>query len=136
MQIIMDHCEQDDVSGVAECLGMATSSGRKDMVQKLLSPCLRRAAMHGSTKVISYLIERGADVTEIGGSLLSATGTPPTRETLKVLVANGRDINRCLIRKDAPVLWDLLEDIHLVQWCLDHGASVDPPDNTPPEFIG
>jgi hypothetical protein len=135
---MMDHCEQDDVSGVAECLGMAkgTSFGSKDMAQRLLQPCLRRAAMYGSPKVISYLIERGADVTEIYGELLSTIGTPPVRETLEVLVANGWDINRTWGRKDAPVMCDILEDKHLVKWCLEHGAIVDPPDNTPSEIIG
>lgn len=113
-QAIINHCEQEDVTGVAECLSMATFYGRKDMVQILLPPCLRRAAMHGSLKVVSYLIERGADVTEIRGSLLSAAGTPPTRETLEVLVANGWDINGSGRGRNAPVLWDLLDDMHLV----------------------
>lgn len=136
MQTVVEHCEKDNVSGVAECLDFANSSGSKAWVQRLLPRCMGRAAMCGSLEVISYLVTQGADVTWICGGLLSATGTPPTRETLEVLVANGWDINRSGRGRDAPVLWDLLENMDLVRWCLDHGASVNPPDDTPPESIG
>jgi hypothetical protein len=124
MQTIMGNCEKDDVSGVAECLDFASSSGSKAWVQRLLPRCMSHAAIYGSTEVISYLVTQGADVTRIPGGLRSATGTPPTRETLEVLFANGWNINNCLRGRDEPVLWSLVEDIHLVEWCLDHGASV------------
>lgn len=136
MQAIMDSCDKDDALAVTEGLGMTTSFGPTGIIQRLLPRCLRRAAMKGSPKVISYLVEQGADVTAIPGGLLSVDGTSPTRETLEVLVAHGWDINSCLGGRDVPVLWDVTEDIRLVEWCLDHGASVDPPDNTRPGFIG
>ena len=114
-QTIMDKCEKDDASGVAEWLSMAASFGHKGMVNRLLHPCLRHAAMFSSSKVIVYLIEQGADVTTMPGGMLSTAGTPPTRETLEVLVANGWDINRSNGGRDAPVLWYLLEDKDLVE---------------------
>lgn len=94
MQIIMENCEKDDVPGVVECLEFASSSGSKVWVQRLLPRDLSHAALYSSPEVISYLIAQGADVTAIPGGLLSALGTPPTRETLGVLVANGWDVNK------------------------------------------
>jgi hypothetical protein len=106
MQTIMGNCEKDDVSGVAECLDFASSSGTKTWVQRLLPRCLRRAAMYGSPEVISHLIERGADVTEICGGLLSVTRTSSTRETLEALVTNGWEINRSWGDRATLVLWE------------------------------
>ena len=136
MQAIMDSCDKDDAPAVAEGFGMITSFGPTGIIQRLLPRFLRRAAMKGSPNVICHLVEQGADVTAVPGGLLSADGKPPTRKTLEVLVAHGWDINSCLRGRDVPVLWDVMEDSRLVEWCLDHGASVDPPDDTPPGFIG
>jgi len=35
------------------------------------------------------------------------------------------------VARGSPVLWFVVRDTDLVRWCLDHGADVDPPDDTP-----
>lgn len=125
MHTIIDDCQKDDVSGVVKCLDFAGSAMSEICSQRLLPRCMSRTALYGSPGVISYLIAQGVDAAWILGSHLCALGTPLTRKTLEVLLANGWDINRCLRGRDAPLLWHVVEDIHLVQWCLDQGANVD-----------
>lgn len=60
-------------------------------------------------------------------------GTMPSCDMLEILIAHGWDINsRRPESSGIPLLWRIVRDYSRVRWCLDHGADVDPPDDTPP----
>jgi hypothetical protein len=85
--------------------------------------------------VMAYLIEQGADVTEVTGMSLvdTVSDTLPSFETLNLLVKHGWDVNnRTIGPRDDPLLWYVVRDTELVKWCLDHGAVVDLEDGAPP----
>jgi hypothetical protein len=104
-------------------------------MQTALQTCLRDSARRGSNIVIAYLNEQGADVAQITNTSLVDTinDTLPSLETLDLLVEHGWDINnRSSGRRDDTLLWYVVRDTELVKWCLDHGADLDPGDDTPP----
>jgi hypothetical protein len=82
---------------------------------------------------MAYLIEQGADATQVTGMTLVDTisDTLPSLGALELLVDHGWDINSRGLARGMPVLWFVVRDVDLVRWCLDHGADVDPLDDTP-----
>jgi hypothetical protein len=84
---------------------------------------------------MAYLIEQGADVTQITGTSLVDTinDTLPSLEVLNLLAEHDWNVNnRSPGPRDDPLLWYVVRDTELVKWCLDHGAVVDIEDDTPP----
>lgn len=60
------------------------------------------------------------------------TDALPSQGTLEVLVEHGWDVNnRAPVLSGTPILWYVISDTDLVRWYLDHGADVDPADDTP-----
>lgn len=51
-----------------------------------------------------------------------------------MLVAKGWNINS--EASEIPFLWDVVNNHELVEWCLDHGADVNPPPATTPSSRG
>jgi hypothetical protein len=125
-------CESDDMSSSSGCIDAASLAESPNM-QSALERGLRFAARKNSTKVMRYLIEQGAKVNRVSASSLVDIETEalPSQETLEVLVEHGWDINtRTPGLGGTPVLWYVVGDTDLVKWCLDHGADVDPADDT------
>ena len=130
----IDHaCETDDISALSGRID-ATSLAESPNMQSALDKGLRVSARKNSTKVMRCLMEQGADVNRVSGSSLIdlATDALPSQETLEVLIEHGWDINnRAPGLSGTPILWYVVGDTDLVKWCLDHGADVDPADDTP-----
>jgi hypothetical protein len=105
-------------------------------MRRWLDSCVRHSAQTNSLNVLRYLIQQGADVTALPGrSIMGADGeTLPSREMLETLIEHGWDVNiRGPRLRGTPLLWYVARDTNLVKWCLDHGAEVDPADDTPPD---
>lgn len=137
---IEDACENDDFSRALERLDMAALAkpnavvARSNNLQKTLQRGLKYSARNNSVGVMRCLIELGADVNDLPGSYLVdiVSLTSPSRETLKVLLEHGWDINSRIPKiSGTPILWYTVEDSDLVKFCLDNGAEVDPEDDTP-----
>lgn len=127
-------CESDDVSNLPADIGMTNPQH----TQKTLQACVRYSAKQNCPKVMEYLIEQGADVTQLPGETIvdSVYEVLPSREVLEILVEHGWDVNnRGPWLSGTPLLWFVVGDVDLVHWCLDHGADVDPPDDTPPTAV-
>lgn len=73
----------------------------------------------------------------MGASIVDTDNdTLPSREILELLIEHGWDINsRGSSLSGIPLLWYVVEDPDLVKWCLDHGAELDPADDTPPDAV-
>jgi len=126
-------CESDDIASLSGRID-ATSLARSTNMQSALERGLRVSARKNSTKVMRYLIEQGANVSRVSAfSLIDIeTEALPSQETLEILVEHGWDINtRTPGLGGTPILWYVVGDTNLVKWCLDHGADVDPADDTP-----
>jgi len=126
-------CQNDDISALSGCIDAASLAGSPNM-QSALEKGLRVSARKNATKVMRFLVEQGADVNRVSAFSLMGmeTDTLPSQETLEVLVEHGWDINnRAPGLGGTPILWYVVSDTDLVKWCLDHGADVNPSDDTP-----
>lgn len=112
---------------------MARRADSQVTVQEVLQQGLKKATNRAAMKCLHYVIELGADVHQLSLHWrVSTEGTSASmREVLEVLVSHGYDINS--EGNGLPVLWHVgVGDYDLVKWCLDRGANVNPPDQTPP----
>jgi hypothetical protein len=125
-------CEHDDIPILSDHLGKAILTASPEHFQSVVQTCLKDSTRRSSTKVMAYLIEQGADATQVTGMTLIDTinDTLPSLGALELLVDHGRDINSRGLARGMPELWFVVRDVDLVRWCLDHGADVDPVDDT------
>lgn len=89
-------------------------------------------------RCLTYILEQGADVSNLDCIYAYPDfANSPSREALELLVAHGWSVNTGALNGEAgiPLLWGVVGDRELVQWCLDHGADVNPPDHTPPNIM-
>jgi hypothetical protein len=134
-EAIEDACEDDDISKLPNDIGMATSTDTNAM-RRWLDSCVRHSAQTDSLNVLRFLIQQGADVTALPGESIVSTDdeTMLSREMLEILIEHGWDVNSRGPRlRHTPLLWYVARDTDLVKWFLDHGAEVDPADDTPPD---
>lgn len=128
-------CRTDDVSLMAEALSLAAKGETRDTVQDVLDACFRTSLRRKAVKVQAYLLDNGADVSDVyPGSLFNDEDllAKPSLEAIEMLVAYGWDIDSRPSRIAWPLLWSVVRYPDLVEWCLDHGASVYLPGDTPP----
>jgi ankyrin repeat protein len=126
-------CKNDDISVLSGRID-AASLAKSSHMQSALDRRLKGAARKNSTKVMRCLMQQGADVNRVSAFSLTdlATDGIPSQDTLEVLLEHGWDINnRTPGLSGTPILWYVVRDTDLVKWCLDHGADVDPADDTP-----
>lgn len=130
---ISDICRKDDVALMSQCFSEVQRANSRFTLQQALADGLRKSVKEGATACLSYVLDQGAKLGELDPSYLLAGNYTNTsiRKVLDILVARGYDINSqslCI-----PVLWYIigLHDSELVEWCLDHGAEMNPPDSTP-----
>ncbi|PON28470.1 hypothetical protein TGAM01_v202964 [Trichoderma gamsii] len=120
---------------MAEALSLAAKGGTRDTVQDVINACLRTSLRRRAVKVQAYLLDKGADVSNVYcGWLFNDEDllAKPSLEAIEMLVAHGWDIDHRSSRIDWPLLWSVVRYHDLVEWCLDHGASVYLPGDTPP----
>jgi hypothetical protein len=125
-------CRTDHVPFVTHCISMAQRADSQVTVQEVLQEALKRSANHAAMKCLHYVLELGANVHQLSPHwLVSTEGTSASmREVLEILVAHGYDINS--EGDGLPVLWHVgVGDYDFVKWCLDQGADVDPPEQSP-----
>lgn len=138
---VREACETDDVSLMSQIVSTASEPGLVTTVQEVLDIGLDRSIAENATKILSYVLQEGADVLRRGAHLTLNWGTfhLPTLETIDVLIAHGWDINSHGTHGtySEPLLWNVLGDPELVERCLSHGARVDlnDPENGGPRPI-
>jgi hypothetical protein len=126
-------CKADDVSLMEHVVSMAQRHDSTVTVQDTLQRGLLRAGKRNTIQCLTYVLQQGVDVSDAdprhSGVDISEL---PSREALELLVAHGWNVNTGALNGQAgiPLLWDVLGDRELLQWCLDHGADVDPADHT------
>lgn len=137
-------CEEagktDDVSLMAEAISIASGPNPPNPLKSTLEDCLLSALKHQSPRVLTYLLDdQGVDVNTVHPGLIGdyLGERKPSIELLEILIARGWDIDRGgrqreRFRTDPPLLWRVVPYHDLVEWCLDHGASVYVPGDTPP----
>ncbi|UKZ63360.1 uncharacterized protein TrAtP1_004590 [Trichoderma atroviride] len=128
-------CRTDNVTLMAQALSLAARGETRDTVQDVLQACLRSSLRRKAVKVQAYLLDNGADVSDVySGSLFNDEDAlaKPSLEAIEMLIAHGWDIDSRPSRIAWPLLWSVVRYHDLVEWCLDHGASVYLPGDTPP----
>ncbi|KAL7927958.1 hypothetical protein ACQKWADRAFT_325270 [Trichoderma austrokoningii] len=96
---------------------------------------LRSSIKRRTLKDLFYLLDNGADVSQVDASLFFNDEdllAKPSLEAMEMLVAHGWDIDTRRCHTDWPLLWSVARFHDIVEWCLDHGASVYLPGDTPP----
>lgn len=127
--------KNDDVSLMVQALSLAAKPESRNTVQDVFRSGLRHSLGRHALKVLSYLLDNGADVSIVSPGWLFDDEDPlakPSLEALEMLISHGWDINARQDRKSWPLLWYVVGYHDLVEWCLDHGASVYLPGDTPP----
>lgn len=140
-KLVLHACKTDDVSLMAHVVRMAGKDDSEVTVQEVLQKTLKRAGRENAMQCLAYILEQGADVSNLDCvftypdlAAYPEFAREPSREALELLVAHGWNVNTGALNGDngIPLLWGVVGDRELVQWCLDHGADVNPPDHTPP----
>lgn len=123
------------MSLIAEAISIASGPDPPNPVVKIFERGLMSALRNQAPRVLSYLLDHGASVNWVLPWMIGSNLEPekPSLEVLEILVAHGWDINsRGPDCTDWPLLWRVTGYHDLVEWCLDHGASVYIPCDTPP----
>ncbi|KAL7901063.1 hypothetical protein HDV63DRAFT_364900 [Trichoderma sp. SZMC 28014] len=132
-------CKTDNVSLMMQALSRAASGETRDTVQRVLRTSLQDSLRNKAVKVQAYLLDNGADVSQVDPGLLFSDVYPygkPSIEALEILVAHGWDIDSLHRRKKRPLLWFVVQFPDVVEWCLDHGAGLDLPGKVTPLLDG
>ncbi|KAJ4347167.1 uncharacterized protein N0V89_011105 [Didymosphaeria variabile] len=118
-------CELDDTTLLDQAILMSPAED----LDNLYGLVRRQATKNNATAILHNLIERGVSVVP----QFPAGAVGASKETLKLLLAHGWDINaRADTPNEAePFMWLVSYDGELVKWCLDHGASVHPRGQEP-----
>lgn len=127
---VTDASRIDDVSAVAQLFNAAKEPDSIVTAQEVLDVALQRATKANATKVLSCVLEHGADIRGHGADLTLTWGdfNLPSLATLDILMAHGWNIDSCgHTFASTPLLWTALHNAGLVEWCLFNGASVDLP---------
>jgi hypothetical protein len=137
-KLVRHACNIDDVSLMTQVISMAGQDDSSVMVPEVLQEALTLAGRRDAMHCLAYILELGADVSHVEHHYAYPEfGNDPSREALELLVAHGWNVNTGALNGEAgiPLLWSVVGDRELVQWCLDHGADVNPPDHTPPNAM-
>ena len=126
-------CQKDDTTLIDQAFSKASQHDDINDLE-LLNEFCALAIENNSTNVLMHLIKQGASVKSMKPRNVTWRG-PRTKPILEILIAHGWDIND---REDSgngsdtePFMWSIVEDIDLVTWCLEHGASVYPRGQEP-----
>lgn len=133
-KLVLHACKTDDVSLMVHVIRMAGKDGSEVTVREVLQKALTWAGKKNAMRCLAYILEQGADVSNLDCIYAYPDfADSPSREALELLVAHGWNVNTGALNGEAgiPLLWGVVGDRELVQWCLDHGADVNPPDHTP-----
>lgn len=128
IQMSIQACKADDVSLLEQAISLASHPNSRFTVEEVVLRGLQSSVMRGAVNVLHYVLDRGADVRKITASHVTNYGADkPSQEVLEILVAHGWDVNIHNARS-WPLLWFVTGYHNVVAWCLDHGASVDVPE--------
>jgi len=133
-KLVLQACMADDISLIADVISLAQKDESSVTVQEVLQKVLTRAGKKNAIKCLAYILEQGADVSSLPYHYAyPELADNPSREALELFVAHGWNVNTGALNGQAgiPLVWAVVGDHELVQWCLDHGADVNPPDHTP-----
>jgi hypothetical protein len=131
-------CRTDDVSRMEQAIEQASQSDSPDTANYIINYGLRLSVRRTAIGVLQYVLNHGADVESLRGEdvlpivdeFSKDDNEKPSMEVLEILIAHGWDVNNR--GNDRPLLWFVVKYPDLVQWCLDHGATLDIP--SPPRL--
>lgn len=134
LMLSLEACKTDNVSLMAQAISLASNPESRDTVQQVMQTSLRRSVARDAPRVLSYLLEQGADGSTITASAIIARDeiVEPSRKVLDVLIAHSWDTDSRGSGIDWPLLWHATSYSDLLSWCLDHGASVYLQGDIPP----
>ncbi|KAH8121971.1 hypothetical protein FP744_10009197 [Trichoderma asperellum] len=134
VRLTIEACKNDDVSLMVLAISLASRPESRNTVQEVIQAGLDRSLSRTAPKILSYLLDHGADVGTVYPQVIGPREEPgkPSLEMLEMLVAHGWDIDARRERTSWPLLWYVLRYPDLVEWCLAQGASVYLPGDTPP----
>ncbi|KAK5122766.1 hypothetical protein LTR85_003681 [Meristemomyces frigidus] len=136
VKLCSEACEKDEPALLNEAISIASTPGsrfsKSDMIQKGLQGCIAWRAL----RVLTYLLEQqDASADTVYPSTIYSLEKPGARRLLpflEVLLAHGWDIDTHGPQRTSwPLLWFATSDTELLDWCLQHGASVYIPGDTP-----
>ncbi|PTB42622.1 uncharacterized protein TrAFT101_008288 [Trichoderma asperellum] len=134
VRLTIEACKNDDVSLMVLAISLASKPESRNTVQEVIQAGLNRSLRRTAPKILSYLLDHGADVGTVYAHMIGPSEEPgkPSLEMLEMLIAHGWDIDARHPRTSWPLLWSVLRYPDLVEWCLAQGASVYLPGDTPP----
>ncbi|KAF2996810.1 hypothetical protein E8E13_001807 [Curvularia kusanoi] len=130
---LIQACETDDLALLNKAFSAITSEHSKALQRHALSAAIRNS----SHSILGYLLITGiVSVEKLPPSSIHRwpSDLKATEATLELLLAHGWDINYYdKTRRDdcQPYMWLIVRNHALVKWCLEHGASVYPPQYQP-----
>lgn len=119
-------CEHNDTTLLDEAISLVPA---RDSAWSYKS-IVRSAIRNNSVDILSHLVNNHGACLERLPPWCIATDPKPSTATLEFLLAHGWNINNHENHHPSyslPFLWWNTSDVVLVQWCLDHGASVKTP---------
>jgi hypothetical protein len=121
-KLVLHACKTDDVSLMVLVIEMAQRDDSSVTTQEVLQKALTRAGKKNAMRCLEYILEQGADVSRLDYDYAYPDlADSPSREALELLVKHGWNVNIGLDgHSGTSLLWNVVRDRELVQWCLDH----------------
>lgn len=119
---IIQACAKDDVESLRQIVEQNHSATITTILQY---GALKSAIYHNSLRALTCLLSLGLDLTDLGGSdVIRSKGA--LQPIFELLLAHGWDINTRSSKgyNSQPLLWCIVDDSSLVEWCLERGANV------------
>ncbi|KAL9098984.1 MAG: hypothetical protein Q9163_005453 [Psora crenata] len=124
-RLLSQACKDNNITAVSVCIDtlIQKEPGNDAYINQW---ALRRALRHGAYEVVTYLLDcRNASLEEVTPDSLTTTPSIPLFEAA---VAHGFDINSPEPRGESAgqrLIQFVVHDETMVQWCLDHGSSIE-----------
>lgn len=127
-KMLLRACETDKLALLDLAIFNTTAEDLEVFYKWALRDCVEKNA----TAVLKRVFEHGVIAENLIGSHVHGKGNTNIA-TLETLLEHGWDINkRGAINSDTkPFMWWVVRSHDMVQWCLDHGASVHPQGQVP-----
>ena len=126
-ELVRKACKHDDAMVMDEAISMTAAEDLNPLYLHARTTAIKQ----NSINVLNYLSEHSVSFEDVP----PVVAVEASKATLEFLLAHGWDINTQLegrsIGDAEPFMWHVTEDIDMVVWCLENGASIYPRDQEP-----